>query len=336
VQDNYRSKPFLRLSAYSLAALLGAFAVGAIGLSPAPAQQSSTAENKAGSSEEETFRQLNLFGDVFERVRANYVEEVGEEKLIENAISGMLSALDPHSTFLNKDSLQDMQVQTRGEFGGLGLEVTMENGLVRVITPIDETPAARAGLMAGDLIYEIDGQAIMGLSLNEAVDKMRGKVGSEVRLGIQRGEETFERVLKREIIEVRAVRSRLEGGNIGYLRITSFNEKVGVGVSEAIDNLKRQANGKIIGYILDLRNNPGGLLDQAIAVTDAFLEQGEIVSTRGRREDAAARFNATKGDLSGGLPLVPYKIITARFCLGPKALVRARYRRLSPCRGMWR
>ncbi|MFZ5789520.1 MAG: S41 family peptidase [Pseudomonadota bacterium] len=259
----------------------------------------------AGSDDtSETYRQLNLFGDVFERVRSSYVEEVSDKKLIEAAINGMLSSLDPHSSYMDPQSFEDMQVQTKGEFGGLGIEVTMENGVVRVVSPIDDTPAYKAGIQPGDLIIQIDGQPVMGLTLSEAVDKMRGPVDSEIKLTIQRGNaEPFDVTLKRAVIKIQSVRSRLEG-TIGYVRITSFSEQTDSGLKAAIDKLKQQAGGKLEGLVLDLRNNPGGLLDQAIAVSDDFLEQGEIVSTRGRDPKAAQRFNAEPGDITGELPMV--------------------------------
>ncbi|WP_042695067.1 S41 family peptidase [Azospirillum sp. B506] len=257
------------------------------------------------SNSSDTYRQLNLFGDVFERVRAEYVEPVTDEQLIESAINGMLTSLDPHSSYLNKKSFQDMQVQTRGEFGGLGIEVTMENGLVKVVSPIDDTPAFRAGLQPGDLIVQLNGEAVMGLSLNEAVEKMRGPVGSELKVTVRRGEagEPFTVSLTRAVIKVQSVRFRTEG-DIGYVRITSFNEQTQSGLEKAIASIQQQLGDKLKGFVLDLRNNPGGLLDQAVSVSDTFLEKGEIVSTRGRRAEEGTRFNAKPGDLIKGLPLV--------------------------------
>jgi carboxyl-terminal processing protease len=252
----------------------------------------------------DTYRQLNLFGDVFERVRSDYVEEVSDQELIESAINGMLTHLDPHSSYLDAKSFQDMQVTTRGEFGGLGIEVTMENGFVKVVSPIDDTPAAKAGLRPGDFIVQLDGQSVQGMSLSEAVDKMRGPVGSKLTLTIQRGtDEPFDVALTRDVIKIQSVRSRLEG-DIGYLRITSFSEQTAPGVESAIKKLQDGAKGKLAGLVLDLRNNPGGLLDQAIAVSDFFLGKGEIVSTRGRDPDQAQRFNAEAGDVLKGLPMV--------------------------------
>ena len=253
----------------------------------------------------ETYQQLDLFGDVFERVRSQYVEEKTDPELIENAINGMLTALDPHSSYLNEESFKDMQVSTRGEFGGLGIEVTMENGLVKVVSPIDETPAARAGVQAGDYIVELDGEPVMGLTLSEAVDKMRGKVGTEIDLVISReGEEgPIDLTIVRDIIKIQSVRHRVEG-NSGYIRITTFNQNAEGGVKEAIQDIKNELGNKLNGFVLDLRNNPGGLLDQAIGVSDIFLDKGEIVSTRGREEGDTKRDNATPGDLVEGLPIV--------------------------------
>jgi len=258
----------------------------------------------AAQNTAETYKQLNLFGDVFEIVRGGYVDEVKDETLVEGAINGMLTALDPHSNFLNAKNFTDMKVQTRGEFGGLGIEVSMENGLIKVVSPIDDTPAANAGLKPGDLITHLDGSPVQGLTLPEAVEKMRGPVNSDITLTVRReGREPFEVKLTRAIIKIRSVRSHLEGKNIGYVRITSFNEQTDVNLNNAMKNLKQQAGNKLIGLVLDLRNNPGGLLDQAVAVSDAFLDRGEIVSTRGRRSDDAQRYNARSGDIAAGLPI---------------------------------
>jgi carboxyl-terminal processing protease len=252
----------------------------------------------------ETYKQLNLFGDVLELVRGNYVDSVTDETLVEGAINGMLTALDPHSNFLNSKNFTDMKVQTRGEFGGLGIEVSMENGLVKVVSPIDDTPAANAGLKPGDLITHLDGGPVQGLTLPEAVEKMRGPVNSDINLTIRReGREPFDVKITRAVIKIRSVRSHLDYKNIGYIRITSFNEQTDVNLNNAMKNLKQQAGNKLIGLVLDLRNNPGGLLDQAVAVTDAFLDKGEIVSTRGRRSDDAQRYNARPGDIAAGLPV---------------------------------
>jgi len=258
----------------------------------------------AQSDTSETYRQLNLFGDVFERVRADYVEEVGDEKLIENAINGMLSSLDPHSSYLNAKSFRDMQVQTRGEFGGLGIEVTMENGFVKVVSPIDDTPAFKAGLKPNDMITHLDKEAVQGMTLNEAVEKMRGKVNSDIVLTIKReGRDPFDVTLTRAVIKIQSVRYRTEG-DIGYVRITSFNEQTTSGLEKAIERIRDQLGSNLKGYVIDLRNNPGGLLQQSVSVSDTFLDRGEIVSTRSRRPDDAQRFNAKPGDLAKGLPLV--------------------------------
>ncbi|MPZ09124.1 MAG: PDZ domain-containing protein [Kiloniellaceae bacterium] len=252
----------------------------------------------------DTYRQLKLFSEVFERVRADYVEDISDQQLIEYAIQGMLSTLDPHSSYLNADSFGDMRVQTKGEFGGLGIEVTMENGFVKVVSPIDDTPADRAGVEPGDFITHLDGEAILGLSLNEAVDKMRGPVGSDLTVTIRRNDaEPFDLTITRDVIKIQSVRSRVED-NVGYVRITTFNQQTMTGLEAAMQEIKAEVGSELRGYVLDLRNNPGGLLDQAIEVSDAFIDQGEIVSTRGRELDNAQRFNAKTGDLAEGLPVI--------------------------------
>lgn len=271
------------------------------------AQQNSdtrTANQQAGVSD--TYKALNLFGDVFEQVRANYVDQVDDRKLIEYSLNGMLSNLDPHSNYMTDEETKAMSIQNRGEFGGLGIEVTMENGVVKVVAPIDDTPAARAGVMSGDLIVEIDGQQVMGMNLNEAIEKMRGRVGSEIVLTIVRtgAKEPLKIKLIRDTIKIQSVRSRVESGNVGYIRITTFNAQTYAGLKKAVDDISKQTNNSVIGYVLDMRNNPGGLLDQAISVADAFLEKGEIVSTRGRNPEDMRRDSATTGDLTGGKPLV--------------------------------
>jgi carboxyl-terminal processing protease len=253
----------------------------------------------------ETYKELNLFGDVFEKVRSQYVDDVSDDSLIEGAINGMLTSLDPHSNYLNAKNFNDMKVQTRGEFGGLGIEVSMENGLIKVVSPIDDTPAARAGLKPGDLITQLDGSPVQGMTLPEAVEKMRGPVNSDITLRIRRtGKDPFDVKLTRATIKIQSVRSHLEDGNVGYVRVTSFNEQTDVGLENALKGLKQQAGSKLAGIVLDLRNNPGGLLDQAVAVSDDFLDKGEIVSTRGRKPDDAQRYNAHPGDITGGLPVV--------------------------------
>ncbi len=258
----------------------------------------------AKKNDEETYRLLALFGDVFERVRAEYVEPPSEEEMIEAAITGMLAAMDPHSSFLNAKSFKDMQVNTRGEFGGLGIQVTMEQGFVKVISPIDDTPAFRAGIESGDVITHLDGESVQGLTLTQAVDRMRGKVGSDIRLSLVReGREPFDVTITRSVIKITSVRSRVEG-KIGYVRITSFNEQTDKGLERAIKKIKDEVGDELQGIVLDLRNNPGGLLDQAIAVSDAFLDRGEIVSTRSRKPEDTQRFNARTGDLASGLPVV--------------------------------
>ncbi|PKP77025.1 MAG: peptidase S41 [Alphaproteobacteria bacterium HGW-Alphaproteobacteria-3] len=263
-------------------------------------------DTPAYATESNTYRQLNLFGDVFERVRADYVEPTDDAKLVENAINGMLTSLDPHSSYMTPKTFRDMQVQTRGEFGGLGIEVTMENGVVKVVTPIDDTPASRAGLRPNDYITHIDGTQILGLTLSDAVDKMRGAVDTEVVLTVVRKgtDEPFEVTLKRDIITIKSVRYNREG-DIGYIRITSFNEQTTDLLEDAIGALSKQIGaGRLKGYIVDLRNNPGGLLDQAIAVSDDFIDGGEIVSTRGRHPEDTQRYNARGGDVTGGRPII--------------------------------
>jgi carboxyl-terminal processing protease len=257
---------------------------------------------------EDTYRLMQLFGNVFERVRGDYVERPSDKALIESAINGMLSSLDPHSSYMNPEAFKEMQVQTKGEFGGLGIEVTMENGVVKVVSPIDDTPAARAGLQTGDLITHIDDEPVLGMNLSEAVDKMRGPVGSEIKIKIFReGSDPFDVTLLRAVITIRSVRSHLEG-DIGYVRITSFNEQAFQGLDKAVKDFSvtlKKDNKTLRGLVLDLRNNPGGLLDQAVAVSDAFMVRGEVVSIRSEQHpEDAQRFNARPGDIISGLPLV--------------------------------
>ncbi|WP_417829016.1 S41 family peptidase [Thalassospira sp.] len=265
--------------------------------SPALAQTS--------TSSAETYRLLNLFGDVFEQVKEKYVEEVDDKQLIEAAINGMLTSLDPHSSYLNMDNFEDMQVDTRGEFGGLGIEVTMEDGFVKVIAPIYDTPAEKAGLQPGDFITHIDGTAIRGMTLNEAVEMMRGKVNTDIVLTIIRKDEQapFDVTLTRAVIKIQSVRAEAKD-DIGYIRITKFNEQTYSGLQRAIADMREEIGPEIKGLVIDLRNNPGGLLDQAISVSDAFLDKGEIVSTRPRDTQNTERYNARAGDLSEGLPIV--------------------------------
>src|ERR671921_21886 len=294
------SRLMRKLSILLLGAVVGA------GSATLVSQTNLLSSTSAIAASAETYRQLSLFGDVFEKVRTDYVERPEEAKLIESAINGMLTSLDPHSSFMDAKSFRDMQVQTRGEFGGLGIEVTMEEGLVKVVTPIDETPAARAGIMANDIITHIEDEQVQGLTLNQAVEKMRGPVNTTVRLKIQRKErkEPLEVKLTRETIRIRPVRARVEG-DISYLRVTQFNEQTFENLRASIDKYTAEIGpDKLKGFVVDLRNNPGGLLDQAIMVSDAFLDRGEIVSTRGRNAEETQRFNAKPGDLTKGKPIV--------------------------------
>jgi len=262
--------------------------------------------SSAKAAAADTYRQLSLFGDVFERVRADYVEKPDDSKLIESAINGMLAGLDPHSSYMDAKSFRDMQVQTRGEFGGLGIEVTMEDGLIKVVAPIDETPAAKAGVMSNDIITHLDDEPVQGLTLNQAVDKMRGPVNTKIKLKIVRkgAEKPIDIAITRDVIRVRSVRSNLNGDDVVYIRVTQFNEQTTEGVRKAINELTTQTGDKLKGFVIDLRNNPGGLLDQAISVSDAFLERGEIVSTRGRNAEETQRFNARAGDLTKTKPVI--------------------------------
>jgi carboxyl-terminal processing protease len=260
----------------------------------------------ASAANSEIYRQLDLFGEVLERVRSDYVEKPEDAKLIEAAINGMLTALDPHSAYLNPKHFRDMQVQTRGEFGGLGIEVTMENGVVKVVSPIEDTPASRAGLMSGDLITHLDKEQILGLTLQEAVEKMRGPVNSPITLTIVRKgvDDPFDVKVVRDVIHINPVKYDVEGDDIGFIRITTFNEQTTANLQKAIDDLKKQIGPKLKGYIVDLRNNPGGLLDQAISVSDTFLDQGAIVLTRGRNLEETQRSNARPGDLADGKQII--------------------------------
>src|SRR5712675_45330 len=285
--------------------LLGAAAGVAVTLAATQPRLMPLIGSSAKAAAADTYRQLNLFGDVFERVRADYVEKPDDAKLVEQAINGMLNGLDPHSSYMDPKSFRDMQVQTRGEFGGLGIEVTMEDGLVKVVTPIDETPAAKAGILANDVITHLDDEAVQGLTLNQAVEKMRGPVNTKIRLKVMRKgqDKPVEVAITRDVIRVRSVRSRLED-DVGFIRVTQFNEQTTEGLKKAITDLSAQAGDKLKGFIIDLRNNPGGLLDQAISVSDAFLEKGEIVSTRGRTAEETLRFNARAGDLAKNKPVI--------------------------------
>ena len=286
--------------------LLGAAAGAALTLvTTQPRLMLVGASAKAAAAD--TYRQLNLFGDVFERVRADYVEKPDDSKLIESAINGMLAGLDPHSSYMDPKSFRDMQVQTRGEFGGLGIEVTMEDGLIKVVAPIDDTPAQKAGVLANDLITKLDDEQVQGLTLNQAVEKMRGPVNTKIKLTIIRKgqDKPVEVSITRDVIRVKSVRSRVEGDDVGYIRLSQFNEQTTEGLKKAISDITAKvSNDKLKGYILDLRNNPGGLLDQAISVSDAFLEKGEVVSTRGRNAEETQRFNARSGDLTNHKPVI--------------------------------
>jgi carboxyl-terminal processing protease len=261
----------------------------------------------ANAAVTDTYRQLNLFGDVFERVRADYVEAPDDAKLVEAAVNGMLASLDPHSSYMDAKSFQDMQVQTRGEFGGLGIEVTMEENILKVVTPIDDTPAAKAGVRAGDVITALDGEPVQGLTLQQAVDKMRGPVNSPITIKVTREGVTDPIDIKivRDVIRIRSVRAKKQGDDVGYVRITQFTEQTFDGLKKSLEDLAKEIGpDKLKGFIIDLRNNPGGLLDQAIAVSDAFLDRGEIVSTRGRSPDDIQRFSARSGDLTSGKPII--------------------------------
>ena len=259
----------------------------------------------ATSTNSEIYKQLDLFGDVLERVRADYVEKPDDGMLIDAAINGMLSSLDPHSAYLNPKNFRDMQVQTKGEFGGLGIEVTMENGVVKVVSPIDDTPAAKAGLQSNDLITHLDGEQIVGLTLEQAVEKMRGPVNTPINLTIiRRGkDEPFDVRIVRDVIRINAVKARLEG-DIVYVKISTFNEQTHANLLKQVDALKKQLGKAARGYIVDLRNNPGGLLDQAIAISDDFLDKGAIVLTKGRGLEETQRANARAGDIAEGKPVV--------------------------------
>ncbi|MBB6011123.1 carboxyl-terminal processing protease [Aquamicrobium lusatiense] len=286
-----------KLSLLFAGALMGASAMSLVYGVPG------TAANAAGA---ETYKQLAIFGDIFERVRAQYVTPPDDKALVENAINGMLTSLDPHSSFMNAEAAQDMRVQTKGEFGGLGIEVTMENDLVKVISPMDDTPAAKAGVLAGDFIAKIDGEEVRGLTLNDAVQKMRGPVSTPITLTILRegADKPLEIKIVRDIIKVQAVKFRAED-DVGYIKITSFTEKTYDDLEAAIASIKKDIpKDKLKGYVLDLRLNPGGLLDQAVSVSDAFLDRGEIVSTRGRDPKDVTRFDAKPGDSIDGKPVV--------------------------------
>jgi carboxyl-terminal processing protease len=285
-----------KLSILFAGALMGATAMTVV-------SQNAGVANAAGS---DTYRQLAIFGDVFERVRAQYVEEPDDQKLVETAINGMLTSLDPHSSYMNAKEAADMRTETRGQFGGLGIEVTMEEELVKVVSPFEGTPADKAGVLAGDLIAEIDGEQVRGLTLGEAVEKMKGDIGTSVSLTIIREGATqpVRLTVTRDEIKVPSVRHTVEN-DVGYIKLLKFNEQTTVGLEEAIADIEAQVGeDKLKGYILDMRRNPGGLLDEAVSVSDSFLDNGEIVSTRGRNSDETRRYNARSGDVINGKPLV--------------------------------
>ena len=260
----------------------------------------------ATSQNSELYRQLDLFGDVLERVRSDYVEKPDDTQLIENAINGMLSALDPHSAYLSPKHFRDMQVQTRGEFGGLGIEVTMENGVVKVVSPIDDTPAAKAGLQANDLITHLDNEQIVGLTLEQAVEKMRGPVNTPILLTVVRKgvEDPLEIKIVRDIIRINAVKARQEGDDIAYIKVSTFNEQTHTNLVRSVETMKKTLGKSLKGYVIDLRNNPGGLLDQAISVTDDFLDRGAIVLTKGRNNEETQRSQARPGDIADGKKVI--------------------------------
>src|ERR1700726_802436 len=271
---------------------------------PQGAQMVAAAKAAVGT---DTYSQLNLLGEVFERVKSDYVEKPDDANLVEGAINGMLSALDPHSRYMNEKAWRDMQETTQGEFGGLGIEVTMENGLIKVVAPMDDTPAAKAGIMSGDLITQIDSDAVQGLSLEQAVNKMKGPINTKTQLKIMRKgvDAPIDVSIVREIIRVRPISYHTDGGDIGYIRISSFNEQTTDGLKKAIADIAKEIpSDKLAGYVVDLRNNPGGLLDQAVSVTSAFMARGEVVSTRGRTPEETQRYTARGGDLAKGKPLV--------------------------------
>jgi carboxyl-terminal processing protease len=272
-----------------------------------PRDQIWIAAARAAAGADNTFSQLNLFGEVFERIRTDYVEKPDDPKLVEGAISGMVAALDPHSRYMNEQAWREMQETTHGEFGGLGIEVTMEDGLIKVVSPIDDTPAAKAGILSGDLIAYIEDEAVQGLTLEQAVNRMKGPINTKTRLKIIRKgmDQPIDVSLVREVIRVRPVTFRTDGGDIGYIRISSFNEQTTEGLKKALGDISKQIPPeKLAGYIVDLRNNPGGLLDEAVSVSSAFMARGEVVSTRGRTPEETQRFTAHGGDLTKGKPLV--------------------------------
>ena len=262
-------------------------------------------DKKVEEDQINTYELLNIFGEVMERTKATYVEDVSDKKLIESAINGMLTALDPHSSYLNAEDFKYMNEQTKGKFGGLGIEITMENSVVKVISPIDDTPAAKAGIKAGDYITDIDDETVIGLSLNEVVSKLRGKIGTKVKVSIRRANtKPFDVTLKRDEIKIQSVKSEIKNDDVLYIRISSFNEDIDEDITKAVKDAQKNLKNKLAGLVIDVRNNPGGLLDQAVKVSDLFLEQGEIVSTRSRNDEDTIKFSATPGDIANNLPIV--------------------------------
>jgi carboxyl-terminal processing protease len=306
-----KNLPVIRRSALVLLGATAGFALVLLATKPSPVWLGFSARAAgpvAATANAETYRQLQLFGDVYEQVRAHYVDKPDDSKLMASAVNGMLSGLDPHSSYMDASNFRDMQVETKGEFGGLGMEVTQEDGQVKVVTPIDDTPAAKAGILANDVITQLNGESIQGLSLDQAIEKMRGPVNTTVKLMITRKgqDKPLEISITRAVIRVSSVRSRLEGDDVGYIRITQFTEQSTDGLVKAIADITGRSGDKLKGFILDLRNNPGGLLDQAISVSNAFLKRGEIVSIRGREPEDMQRFEAKTdpGDLTKGKPLI--------------------------------
>lgn len=282
---------------------LSIFAIALVSLMLAMPEASA---KKAAKAEEtfDTYEMLNLFGEVMERAKMSYVEDIDDKKLIESAINGMLVSLDPHSSYLDAQSFKYMNEQTKGKFGGLGIEVTMEQGVVKVVSPIDDTPAARAGIKPGDYITNIDGEQVMGMSLNDAVDKMRGKIGTKVKLTIRRiNEKPFDVSLKREEVKIQSVKSSTKD-DVAYIRITTFSEDTDKMVEKAYKKAQKELKDNLKGIVIDVRNNPGGLLDQAVNISDLFLNQGEIVSTRSRNEEDTVKYTATTGDIAENMPIV--------------------------------
>jgi carboxyl-terminal processing protease len=303
--------PLLRKTALALLGAAAGCALVLLATQPSPISfgfAAKAATSTTATTNADTYRQLQLFGDVFEQVRGHYVDKPDETKLIASAINGMLSGLDPHSSYMDANSFRDMQVETKGEFGGLGMEVTMEDGQLKVVTPIDDTPAARAGIMANDIITHLNGESIQSLSLDQAIEKMRGPVNTAVKLTITRKgqEKPLEVSITRDVIRVSSVRSHLEDDDVGYVRLTQFTEQTTDGLTKAINDIEAKSGDKLKGFILDLRNNPGGLLDQAVSVSNTFLNRGEIVSIRGRDPEDMQRFEAKPdpGDLTKGKPLI--------------------------------